>query len=339
MKRIVIVIGAVGIAMGIGFYFGYRDFVTPAPQQTYPESMGSISCERLIEERSDLPEQLKKEVDQWVRKNRGLLKTVLSLPHFATAQEMKTHIKNVREQIKDLNLSKNNYIFDIQSSTTPAVIKIAGFPSRISSRVSSLGFDPHKVKWWRNDPILSLATKKSIPTQQHITRAATQHLLKKVDWENLQVLPTYLYHIPGRPKTCDDTNYLIVQEKLEGFTPFEKLSLEDKKEALVKMDLQKLYEALKYANLWDMSERNLWINKDNVIAYPDGEKPGNEGHGNYARWKVAVLGHDLEKAKYNVRNWYDGGHRAFERILKNYLPERIPEWMQLYEQDETVHLK
>jgi len=339
MKRVVIILAVIFTAIGVGYYFGYRDYIMPAPQETYPASMGSISCESLIDQRSDIPDQLKQEVDKWVQNNKSLLDSILKIPHFATSADMKSYIKKLREQTKETNLSRNNYIFDIKSSSTPAVIKIAGLPSRIASRVSSIAFDPYKVKWWRNDGLISLVTRKTLPTQQHITRAATQHLLDELKWDDLQIMPTYLYHIPGRPTDCDDTNYLIVQEKLEGFFPFAELSLEEKKEALQKIDLANLYRALKYANLWDMSERNLWLNKEYQLAYPDGEKPGNEGHGRYARWKVAILGHDLEKAKFNVRNWYDGGHRAMEGILKHYLPERLNEWMQLYEQDTSVHLK
>ena len=333
MKKFIFVFGTLCLLVGGALYFTYRDYRTIAWQQQYPQSMGSISCDTLIQQASAIPPNLKQAVDLWVQNNQKLVTDLLILPQFTSIEAMKIYIKKIQDQVQDRNVSKHNYIFDIESDTAPAVIKIAGIPSRISSMISSLGYDPYTIKWWTRDDLINRATNKTIPTQQHITRAATQQLLAQVKIDGITPIATYLYHLEGRPTDCDDRNYIIVQEKLSGFSRLASLSPENKKEALEKMNLKELYTALKYANLWNMSENNLWLNKTFDIAYPDGEKPNNEGHGVHARWKVAILGHDLEKAKFNIRNWFDGGHRSFEKILQRYLPERVEEWMKLYEQD------
>ena len=336
MKKVALFFGVICLIVAGGFYVTHRDYQTSVPQEQYPLSMGAISCNDLIQQADQIPPKLKQALDTWVHNNQQLLNDILMIPHFTSYDTIKQYQKTINAQLPSNNLSENNYIFEIESKAIPAVVKLSGIQSRISNMISSLGYDPYRVKWWTRNDLISQATQKNIPTQQHITRAATQQLLSRLKKESVRAIPTYLYHIPGRPTDCDDRNYIIVQEKLSRFSSLASLSSQQKIKALKHLNLKELYEALKYANLWNLTDKNLWIDNNYDIAYPDGEKPNNEGHGAYARWNVAILGNDLEKAKFNVRNWFDGGHRAFEKVLQRYLPERVAEWMQLYEQDPTV---
>ncbi len=318
----------------ITYYFYNRSlYYQEAHREIYPPSMGSISCDTLIKNYSALPEDLKEEVDIWINNNKEMVDHILTIPQLTTRSEWKKYNKKA-QKLAHANLSNNNYIFDINSAKAPAVVKISGLNSRLLSIMSSLGYDPYKTDI--TDYWIGQATSMKIPTQQHISRAATQHLLKQINSSTIVPLETYLYQIPGKPNDCDDTNFIIVQRKLNNFSQFSQLPHNEKIEFLQNLDLRELYKALKYANLWDISETNLWVGNDNSIAYPDGEKPNNEGFGRKARWKVAVLGHDLEKAKFNIRNWKSGGHRAFEAILHSYAPERVQEWMAYYENDPEL---
>ncbi len=322
------------------FFFYQRVRIEPAPLQIYPEGLGAVPCEEILKTAPDMPKQLHQEVTRWIQNNNSLISKLLIIPILNSSDMLKDFKKSLSDEIKDINLSKHNYIFDINSEIAPAVIKISGLSSRITSIISSLGHDPHHGKWRNRNDLIYQATRTTIPTQQHIAGAATQMLLDKMQSNLISPVNTYLYHIPGRPETCDDRNYLIVQEKLIGYRPFSSLDVALKRKFLTSIPLAELYRAIKFANLWDISEDNLWVHEDmNKVAYPDGEKPNNEGYGKNARWKVAILGHDLDKLKYNIRNWYDGGHRKFEEILKKYSPELIDAWNDLYNNDPVVQYK
>ena len=322
------------------FFLFQRVSIEPAPVQIYPEGLGSLPCDVILKSATNMPEPLRQEITHWIQNNNNLVSKLLTIPTLSSETMLKNFKKSLATEIKDTNLSKHNYIFDINSQQTPAVIKIAGIPSRISSRISSLGYDPHSSKVQKKDDFIYHATRKAIPTQQNITGAATQILLNQLQSTVVSPVNTYLYHIPGRPETCDDSNYIVVQEKLAGYIPFASLDDALKRKFLTSIPLAELYRAIKFDNLWDISEDNIWVHEDmDKIAYPDGEKPNNEGYGKDARWKVAVLGHDLNKAKYNIRNWYDGGHRKFETILKNYSPELVDAWNELYNNDPEVQQK
>jgi hypothetical protein len=328
--------------MGLSTAFVYihqRNALRPAPLQTYPAGLGSVPCEVLLKTATEMPEALHKNVTAWVNTNRALISSLVTVPPFRSCQQFKQFNDKICNKTKDINLSNHNFIFDINSQETPAVIKIAGFPSRISSMVSSLGYDPYKSKWCYRNDIIHRATHRTIPTQQHISRAATQKLLNQLSLSTDFITPlgTYLYHLPDRPESCDDRNYIIVQEKLIGYQPVSSLDERKKRLFFRTVKLEQIYRAIKYANLWDMSEDNLWISADfDKIAYPDGEKPNNEGYGEQAQWKVAILGLDLDKLKFNIRNWYDGGHRKFEAMLRNYAPKRVKAWNSLYINDPEV---
>ncbi|TET34278.1 hypothetical protein E3J61_03050 [Candidatus Dependentiae bacterium] len=326
------------LSCSILFFFLYqRVGIKPAQVQIYPDGLGALPCDFILKSATNMPEPLHQEVTRWIQSHNKLVSKLLTIPNLTSTAMLKDFKKSLAAEIKDINLSKHNYIFDINSEKTPAVIKIAGIPSRISSRISSLGYDPHSSKLRKKDDLIYHATRKAIPTQQHIAGVATQILLKQLQSKLISPVNTYLYHIPDRPETCDDNNYIVVQEKLAGYVPFASLDNALKRKFLTSIPLAELYRAIKFANLWDISEDNIWVHEDmDKIAYPDGEKPNNEGYGKNARWKVAVLGHDLDKAKYNIRNWYDGGHRKFEAILKNYSPELVDAWNELYSNDPEV---
>ncbi len=320
------------------FFFRKKGALEPAAIQIYPKGIGSLSCDALLEIATDIPDNLRQEVTNWLQNNKKLVSQLLTIPPLNSATMLKDLKATLHAKTKDINLSKRNYVFDIDSQHTPAVIKIAGIPSRMASMISSLGYDPYTTSEEKINSLIDQATRTPIPTQQHISNAATQRLLKTLHSELIAPINTYLYHLPHRPKTCDDRNYLIVQEKLVGYRPFASLNDALKTAFLTSIPLEELYRAIKFAQLWNISEDNIWVNEDmQAIAYPNGEKPNNEGYGKNARWKVAILGHDLDKSKYNIRNWYDGGHRKFEEILKKYTPELVEKWNTLYNDDPEVH--
>lgn len=302
----------------------------PAARQPYPEGMGFIAEEEFAALCKAPSKETAEQIEALLAKHPNA-KKLFSLPAIHSHVIWGQKVEGLPE-----NLSQHNSVFSCNPDDPKSpVIKIAGFYNALRSAVSSIGYDPYNTRSHLPDTALK-AIASSTPRFQHMSTLATMELLRRAKSETVVPVNTWAYHLPGTEDTVCDQNYMVVQERLpEEYKQFSTLDSREKRDVLAHLDLEELYRVLKYANLWMPSEENLWVNstKKGELAYPDGEKPNNEGAGSKARWNIAIFGQDLGKAKHNIRNEWDGGHRIVEGILKNHCPDRLEEWMAYYKSD------
>ncbi len=303
----------------------------PAARQAYPDGMGFVSEEGLLAHCEPLPGDVKNRVEALLEKHPNILK-LLSLPQQYAAALTKQPIPEIPS-----SLSPHNYVFDTNPDDPREVLKIAGFHNALRSAISSLGYDPYN-KSNPADTVARAAASKT-PRFQLLSTLATMELLERAESGTVVPVKTWAYNLTDHPNDACDQNYIVVQRRLpKEYKQFSTLDTREKHDVLEKLELAEVWRVLKYANLWNPSEENLWVNssKQTELAYPDGEKPNNEGAGTNAKWKISIFGQDLSKAKFNIRNEWDGGHRVFENILKAHCPDRVAEWMAYYESDTEV---
>ncbi len=298
----------------------------PAPRQPYPATMGFVPEQELLALCKPLPAEVQERVNALLERHPNILKLCsLQQQHAAVL---------AHEKIAGLpaRLSDHNHVF-YTSDDHKEVVKIAGFHNSLKSAISHSGYDP----WGKNlpDGIELSAVASKTPRFQHLSTLTTMKLLERARSETVVPVETWAYHLPGHPKEACDQNYIVVQKRLpKEYAQLSTLDDREKQDVLQKIDLEGLHRVLQYANLWNPSEDNLWVNKakQSEFAYPDGEKPNNEGAGVKAKWKIALFGQALEKAEHNIKV----GHEVFENILKALCPDRVAEWMAYYDSDTEV---
>jgi hypothetical protein len=312
-----------------------------APLEKYPDGIGYFPVEEVIADNElfDVPEAIRSDAEKLVDANPDV-RDWCTIPtdqnqFIILSQKMKSKSTSLG------NMSKNNVVVWTSNDKT-SVIKIANLHSRLRNNWSSIGYDPYKLE----PKTLGSNFEKAVtfkPTMQHVTHAIAQKLLKKHNSDIIEYLPTWLYSVrngfEGQPYELDDANYIVVQAAIPAsFHQFSSLSTTEKKAFLEKLNLKKFYAAIKYIHYAFPSEDNLWVNTENgKVVLPDLESPDNEGLGQTAKYGKAILGQSLWKARHNIRNWYDGGHRTFETILKQHgTQNQCEEWLALYEGDDSV---
>ena len=303
----------------------------PAPVQAYPDSMGFVPEAELLTHCEPLPEEVRDRIEALLATHPNILK-LCSLQQQHAAVLAKQKIAKV-----PASLSPHNYVFDTDPDKPAEIVKIAGFHNALLSAISTLGYDPYSKSNPAGTVVRAVANKT--PRFQHMSTLATMELLERAESGTVVPVRTWAYHLPDHPKDVCNQNYMVVQKRLpKEYKQFSTLDTREKRNVLEKLELDEVWRVLKYANLWNPSEENLWVNSDKQteLAYPDGEKPNNEGAGKKAKWKISIFGQDLGKAKFNIRNEWDGGHRVFENILKAHCPDRVAEWMAYYESDTEV---
>jgi hypothetical protein len=131
----------------------------------------------------------------------------------------------------------------------------------------------------------------------------------------------YLVHIPGRPTYADDTNYVVVAEKL--YT-----------KSILKTDLlgdERVVAQIAYvilaSSMWDIHSGNLRATKDNKACFIDFEQPGDFKPSDFGQDTVMECGiarlNKLiqkygDKSKKNVSHLYE----VTRKILAAYLLSR-----------------
>lgn len=300
------------------------------PLQKYPDGMGFIPEENLLADCEPLPDDARERVG-------ALLEKYPAIKQLCSLQQQHRWILQQENPNLPNSLSSHNYVFATTEDQDGEVVKIAGFQNTLKSAISTEGADPYNRD--RANAVLLNALTSRAPRYQHMSTVATMKLLERAKSETVRPVKTWAYHLKDHPEAVCDQNYFVVQEMLpEEYKQFSTLDVTEKPTVLKGLDLKELYRVLKYANLWNPSEENLWVNSDkqSELAYPDGEKPNNEGVGEKAFRKITIFGQDLGKAKFNIRNEWDGGHRGFENILKAHCNDRVEEWMSYWENDEEM---
>ena len=311
----------------------------PALVETYPASMGFIPESELHSLCVSPPDEIRERVEELLRAHPHIA-DLCSLPKQHAAILSRTPIPDIPP-----SLSTHNFVFGTDVEYTDVdteypdgeVVKMAGFHNALRSSISALGYDPYS----RDNPpnVVLRACSSKTPRFQHLSTLVTMKLLERAQSATVVPVTTWAYRLPEHPGVPCDQNHIVVQRRLPAeYKQFSTLSTTEKRDVLGQLDLAKFYRVLKYANLWNPSEENLWVNssRQSEIAYPDGEKPNNEGAGRNAKFPIAIFGQGLSKARFNIRNPCDGGHRVFEGILQAHSPDKVAEWMRLYEEDTDM---
>lgn len=270
-------------------------------EEQYPQGMEFIPVHDVLTTIEPIPDDTKARFEKIVQKQRALL----------------------------LNIPRK----DVPLTAEKETLYISGLEARARTMVSSLGHDPYQ-----KIPDNITADSLTGPVIHHCTIAVSQHILKRLGLKTVKALPSWLYQIDQSCPDLDDRNYLLVQQPIpDNFKQFAKLPEGKKKKFLREMDMDEFYTALKAIHYAFPDENNIYVNlDDHEIMMPRTLSPDNEGLGATAKYGKAILGQDLNKAKHNFRNWYDGGHRTFENVVKTYGDtEEIETWNALYSSDPT----
>lgn len=247
----------------------------------------------------------------------------------------------VREEIDLIYNSKPSYIANFRPEATRIIhtsnhtLYFAGMPEYPHNIISSLGYDPYQPKTHPAD-INERVEKYSGPVIHRCTIAIAQHLLKEQQFKSIKPIPTWLYHIPGKPVEIDDANFALVQQQIpNSFKQLCKLSDQEKKSFFENADLEEIYLAIRTISYAFPDQEHIWINPEtHELIFPTPISPDNEGLGIGRKYGKAILGQDAGKAQHNLANERDGGHRAFGEIVAKYADaEQQQVWLDLYEND------
>lgn len=167
-----------------------------------------------------------------------------------------------------LNLKPGaNYIIDLNDAW---IIKASGFSNRLNNINLQVG-----NKYGSNITSQQLAEFKRMTdggkTYQTISRLAywlrAQEAKEKLGLDRICLPKQYLVHIPGRPHIVEDTNYVIVEEKIRDTKPLTDTPLAGDPEVI-----QQLTQLIGYTALWDINANNLLV-KGNQVCIIDTEQP------------------------------------------------------------------
>ena len=329
----------------IGFY---------QEEKAYPPSIGYVKLGRfygaekkgrhpMAAELELLPAEYVESVNKLIKGNPGLLE-LCKLKKHLNIGDYKDEIRRRKESIEKVEGFEDNsygYVFAVNKTL---YVKIADYVHRLRNRLSSKGKDPYNTPL--TPEIIEQATEKD-DVIQHVTTPAFQALIKKRKSNIIQAVRTWLLPIENQssnyPPDITDSANLIVQEKLDlQWKSFKDLTPDEKGKALEELPLDTFYADAKFVGIWTFSEEDTFYNAETKrFAFPNLQSPNNEGNGmaDYSCqvWKRKVIfGQDWQKADWNWRNPYDGGHRSFELLLKKYCPTRVEQWRNLYKQDPDV---
>jgi len=244
-----------------------------------------ITPKTLLKIAPEMSSSLKKVVMPWIKQNKDFLRGLVSSPNPYTRAAAKARTQQNTDLIKNHkhidNLSPFNYI--LKPKEEDFIVRVNRWGSRMAYLAYATGqgsvldpqFDGSKLVYEKF---------AGVHTYQHVSHLAhylrLSEIIKKKSFQYLKTSPTHLVHIPGQPEECCDENYVAVQEFVPGFVEFrtlEKQSPEKYKKVvqnLPKKLMQEMYEAAKYAALWDISP-NIGLASDGNYYIFDLEEPFN----------------------------------------------------------------
>ncbi len=306
------------------------------PKDIYPPSIGHMRLEDVKAELA-LPADVEKDIDV------VLIQRIKDTYKFSSDSLKLCALYSLKEMAdEDKRLWKN---FDSRRIPISATKKyktwLPSLVHLVASNLSSLGYDPYTAPERSNPEVIEKAFAFE-PTIQNITRGIAQRLLAKFNKdkkEPVRALASWLYPLDSS-KPLDDRYYLPIEEAIPvGYKFLPYLNEEERTDFFANFDLTGFKEAIHYISFAFPDEYHMVVNPaDYSVILPDTESPNNEGLGDHKKYGKAILGtdaKDLEKAHFNIDNWYDGGRRTFETVLKKYCPQRIDEWNKLYEKKES----
>jgi hypothetical protein len=239
-----------------------------------------INPQSLLKLVPKMPADLKKQVVECLSKYKVLITELVTTPHPLTHDNRKQKtIDNFailkeyedREEVKRLGKHSMNYVLrfrDYPGFTIPI--------NRWGSRVAYWMYasDQGSVLDPNFKPDETDCSKfEYIPSYQHCSRAAhylrLSEFIQNSNCQHLRTTPTYLAHIPDKPKILSDENYVSIQLWVPNLKELKELSIEEQREIrknIPRSALKEIHDGTIYAALWDIAG-NLCVDNSNTSHY------------------------------------------------------------------------
>ena len=226
-----------------------------------------ITPKSLLELQPKMPHKLKKEVKECMAKYHVLINQLVTRPHPLTHENRKQKTKDnfaiIQEyedkgEVKKLGKDSMNYVLrfrDYPGFTMPInrwgscmayLFYASGQGSVLDPNFKADEADCSKMEY--------LPSYQACSRQAHYLRLS--ELIEKDNCQSLRTTPTYLVHIPGKPKVLSDENYVPVQLWVPGLRKLKELPTEEQHEIRKNISpsaLKEIHDATIYAALWDVA--------------------------------------------------------------------------------------
>lgn len=292
-----------------------------------------INPQSLLTLMPKMPDGLKQQVRACIIKYHDFITQLVTTPHPLTHESRKQKTKDNFAIIKEYedkgevkNLHDVNYVLrfkDYPGFTLP----INRWGSRVAYWMYSSGqgsvLDPNF-----NPDTADCSKFEYMPSYQHCSRGAhylrVKEAIEKDNFKSLKTTPTYLKHIPGKPKTLSDENYVPIQVWVDNLKTMKEIPEKALKiRSNIPYDaLKEIHEATIYAALWDIVPYLAidTVNSDYYIT--EFEEPFN-----HKEQFFYFCG------KEGARKYTEDVVKALQRMAKVFLeaPQQFEKWKQLTE--------
>jgi len=206
-------------------------------------------------------------INDWLLQEKKLITSLVmqdgALIDYATLHEQN---KALLSEKSIVNYGKTNYVF--ACPVLPQyMIKISGPLNRLVNMVAADNKSPQSIT---DDEIKTL---KRVVTYQTISSLPTYYLYlrltKTMPLKYVYIPQTYLLRLPGAVDVLADTNYIIVQERID---LLEKTATEDLIKKLNDEQIKELVAVIASCGLWDIKGK-IQIAKNGRIVIVDLEQP------------------------------------------------------------------
>lgn len=246
-----------------------------------------ITAQSLLHLTPKMPAHLKAQVKACIAKYHVFITQLVTTPHPLTHENRKQKTKDNFALIKEYedkgdvkNLSKFNYVLrfrDYPDFTMP----INRWGSRVAYWIYSSG-QGNVLNPNFDADVADCALFEYMPSYQHCSRLAhalrAQEAIEKGNFKSMKITPTYLQHLPGKPKELSDENYVPIQVWIDNLQTVKELGPEKALEIRKNISpeaLKEIHETIIYAALWDITS-NLSVDGTNPHYYMiDLEEPFN----------------------------------------------------------------
>ena len=267
-----------------------------------------ITAENILELAPQAPADVKAQVDEFLTKNlilsnilsgesyyqkimfypKAPFSIAFSQPGDVDKELQQLYFGSMSQKLKTIwGINKPNIGSNFVIPMGDWFVKVSGFSNRRENIINELG-----LPYGSNITQANLEKFKAGmgKTYQTISRMAywlrAKEAKEKLKLNRICLPQEYLVHIPGRPTQVDDTNYVIIEEKIKNAKPITQTDLATDPEVI-----EQLVQLIGYAALWDINPNNILANEDMTCTV------------------------DLEQPNvYNPSNFFDkntGLHRAF----------------------------
>lgn len=284
--------------------------IAPAPQ---PKDTRAITTETILELTPSIPENLKAKITGFFEQHPKII-PVLSGEAYYRSLPSSTHaplsidfrkltsadkkfLSHIRKSLLHLmpKISKRNYRASAKNFLIKVddhwFIKASALFNRRANILHEMGLNNRNFKL-PDAQLATFITTKGGRTFQTISRMFYWLLAKRAQKElhldRIGLPHKYLFHIPGRPTTLDDTNYVVVVEKISGAQPILHTDLLEDREVVAQ-----LAHIIVRASLWDIHGDNILV-KDGKAYLIDFEqinacKPSEFGREDLSEAGIAGL--------------------------------------------------